>query len=259
MRRNFLQFDAGDHRTPADFSRAAAGVVWLARFYYLFTVYSIATFLKFERAFRGNPPTDPLWPVSLLMDTTGVGWLDNVTFISIAGSLVALLAVVFPGALVWRFGVFLYLFLTGAVANSYGSINHGVHFPLFISFALLFLPPPPPPPPAAGHPGRMPREAAMACIMVFWFIQSIMLLSYSLAGFWKVLHSRLELFAPDGMVRILLVRLMSDTAPVPPLLPLVASQENLLQLMFLVTVYTQLFAIFALFRPHLHRPPSESC
>ena len=72
LRRSLLQFDAGDRRTPADFSRAAAGVVYLVRFYYLITFYSIATFLRFERAFRGTP-TDPLWPVSLLMDTTGVG------------------------------------------------------------------------------------------------------------------------------------------------------------------------------------------
>ena len=165
-----------------------------------------------------------------------------------AGSLVALLAVTFPGALVWRLGVFLYLFLTVAVGNSYGSINHGHHFHLFISFALLFLPP------AAGHPERMPRKDAMACIMVFWFIQSIMLLSYSLAGYWKVLYSNFDLFAPDGMTRILLARLMSDTTAVPPLLPLVASQGYLTQLMFLGVAYTQFFAIFALFRPHLHRP-----
>ena len=247
LRRRFLQFDAGDRRTPADFSRAATGVVWLVRFYYLFTAYSITTSLSFKRVFRGTP-TDPLWPVSLLMDTTGVGWLANVTFISVAGSLVALLAVTFPGALVWRFGVFLYLFLAVAVQNSYGSINHGFHFYLFISFALLFLPP------RAGHPERMARKTAMACIAVFWFVQSLILLSYSLAGFWKVLYSNTELFAPDGMTRILLARLMSDTRPVPPLLPLVASQEYLTQLMFLVTVYAEFFAIFALFRPHLHRP-----
>ena len=249
LRRNVLQFDAGDRRTPADFSRAAAGVALLVRFYYLFTFFTIAeSFLGYRGAFRGNPPTDPLWPIQLLMKLTDTGWLANVPFISAASLAVSMLAFIFPRALVWRFGVFLYLFLVGALNNSYGSINHGVHLYLLISFALLFLPP------APAHLGRMPRKAAMTYIMVFWFIQSIVLFCYSLAGFWKVQGNHLELFAPDGLIRILLERVMNDTGPVPPLLPLFVSQQYLPQLMFLGIVYTQFFAIFALFRPHLHRP-----
>ena len=249
LRRNVLQFDAGDRRTPADFSRAAAGVAYLVRFYYLFVFFTIAvSFLEYGKAFRGHLPTDPLWPISLLNYLTGTEWLAHVTVISVAGSAVAVLAFTFPGALVWRLGVFLYLFLVGAVNNSYGSINHGVHLYLFISFALLFLPP------TSAHRERMPRKAAMTYIMVFWFIQSIVLFCYSLAGYWKVMGNKLALLEPDSLVRILLARLMSDTIPVPPLLPLVASQPYLTQLLFLGIVYTQFFALFALFRPHLHRP-----
>ncbi len=248
LRRTFLQFDTGDRRTPSDFSRAAVGVAWLTRFFYLFATYSIITTLDFSRAFRGNPQTDPLWSLVLLRSLVGVGWLENVSAISILAALIALLAVIFPGVLIWRLGVFLYLFLFTALQNSYGAINHGIHLHLYISFTLLFLPP------AVGHPERMSRKDAMACIMVFWFTQSVLLLSYSLAGFWKVLYSRLELFAPDGMIRVLLSRTMSDTIPVPPLLPFIAQQEYLAQFLLLGVVYTQLFAIFALFRPHLHRP-----
>ena len=249
LRRSVLQFDAGDRRTPADFSRAAAGVALLVRFYYLFVFFTIAvSFLGYNGAFRGNPPTDPLWPIQLLMKLTDTGWLANVTFISAASLGVSVLAFIFPGALVWRLGVFLYLFLVGALNNSYGSINHGVHLYLFISFALLFLPP------APAQPKRMPRKVAMTYIMVFWFIQSIVLFCYSLAGFQKVRGNHLELFAPDGLIRILLERVMNDTGPVPPLLPLFVSQPYLPQLMFLGIVYTQFFALFALFRPHLHRP-----
>ncbi len=94
----------------------------------------------------------------------------------------------------------------------------------------------------------------MICIMVFWWVQSVILLSYTLAGYWKVSLSGMELFASDGMVRILPARLMNDTAQVPLLLPQVASQEYLAQWMLLVTVYTQVFAVLAVFRPHLHRP-----
>ena len=249
LRRNVLQFDAGDRRTPADFWRAAVGVAYLVRFYYLFVFFTIAvSFLGYKNVFRGWLPTDPLWPISLLNYLTGTEWLANVPLISAVGLAVVVLAFIFPGVLVWRLGVFLYLFLVGAVNNSYGSINHGVHFYLFISFALLFLPP------TSARPERMPRKAAMTYIMVFWFIQSIVLFCYSLAGYWKVMGNKLALLEPDGLVRILLARLMSDTVSVPPLLPLFASEQYPTQLVFLGIVYTQFFALFALFRPHLHRP-----
>ena len=246
-RRSLRGFDYGERRSPADFSRAAVGVLWLTRFYYLFTAYSIATSMPFSRSW-GNPPPDPLWPISFLQDLTGLGWLDNVTAISIAASVIALLAVIFPGGLIWRLGVFLYLFLIGALDNSYFYVSHIVHFYLYISFALLFLPP------RLGRPEKMSRQDAMSCIMVFWFTQSILLLSYSLAGLWKVLQSHLELFAPDGFVRIMMAYLMSDGRTVPPLLPLAVTWDFPAQLMLLVTVYVQFFAILALFRPYLHRP-----
>ncbi len=201
----------------------------------------------FSVAYKGEPITDPLWPVVWLRETVGVGWLENVSAISIAAVATSLLAVVFPGALIWRIGVFLYLFLYVAVQNSYGFVNHGSHLFIYISFALLFLPS------AIGHVEKMSRKDAMTCVRVFWFAQSLILLIYSLAGFWKVTFSGLELLAPDGFVRILLNRAMSDTREIPALLPFFASHPNIAQFLFVCAVYIELFAIFALFRPHLHR------
>ncbi len=248
LRRFLLQFDAGPRRTPADFSRAAAGILWLVRFYYLFIAYAIIQAgLRFTYA--GSLPTDPLWPVGLLGEVIGFGWQGNIAVISVASSTVALLAVIFPSVLIWRLGVFLYLFFAGAIQGSYGAVNHGHHIYLYVSFALLFLPSS-----SSKGTGRMARRNAMSVIVVFWIVQSLILLPYSLSGFWKVFHSNLQLFEPGGMVRILLSRAMSDTREIPLLLPLAVSQEWLAQLMLLVTVYVQCFAIFALFRPHLHRP-----
>lgn len=244
----FLLIDANDAAvTPSGFSRAAVGVVWIVRFFYLFTAYSIATNLESSGAFMGTDLTDPLWPAVLLRDTVGIGWLNNVSAISISAAVIALLAVVFPGVLIFRVGVFLYLLLFGAIENSYGSINHGIHFYIYISFVLMFLPS------SVGRPGEMSRKDAMSSIMVFWFAQSVILLTYSLAGYWKVYNSGVELLAPDGFVRILLARLVSDTMSVPPLLPLGVQQEFPMQVMFVATIYVQLFALFALFRPHLQR------
>ena len=249
LRRKLVQANAVDRRRPSDFSKAADDIVWLVRFYYLFVLFSVARNPTF--GIMRDTPTDPLWPVSLLMYLTGgSGWITKatLTMISIAGSTAALLAVVFPGMLILRLCVFLHLFFGAALLFSDSFINHGFHFSIFIGFALLFLPS------TVGRPRRMPRKDAMNCIMVFWFVQSVILLSYSLAGFWKVWVSNWELLAPDGMIRVLLARLMENEAPAPPLLPLLALHDRLLQLTLLGAVYLQFFAVFALFRPHLHRP-----
>ena len=249
LRRLLLQVDPGARRSPADFARAASSIVWLVRFFYLFATVGIAYALSYARIFNAELPfTTPLWPIHLLDATIGSEWLGNTSALSVAAPIVGLLAVVFPGVLIFRLGVFLYLFLAIAVQNSYGSINHGQHFYIYISFALLFLPA------TIGKPEDMPRRDAMACIGTFWLVQAVMLLPYSLSGSWKVLLSNFELLAPDGMVRILLARLMDDVLPVPVLLPVISQQEYLAQLLVLGAVYCQLFAILALFRPHLHRP-----
>ena len=158
---------------------------------------------------------------------------------------------VFPRVLIWRLGVFLYLFLFVTLQNSYGSLGHGNHVILYVSFALLFLPPIDK---TERRSGRMPRKNVMACIAVLWFTQSLILITYTLSGFWKIWRSNLDILTSDGMVRTLLDRATEDTVNIPPLLPFFAQQEYLAQFMLIVTVYVQFFALLAVFRPHLHRP-----
>ena len=247
IRRLFLQADHGPLRSPSDFSRAAGGVSWLVRFYYLFTAYWMSTILGYEQAYDG-PPTDPLWPVDIIVRTAGADWLayEMPWAVAVAGA--GLLAALFPGRFVFRLGAFLALLLSVALANSYGSINHYGHLAVYISFALLFLPS------AIDAPKRMERKDAMAAIAVFWLAQSLVLLPYTLSGLFKVYGSRLELFSPDGFVRIMLSRALEDTIDIPWLLPFFASQPPLAQFFLLGAVYVQVFALLALFRPRLHRP-----
>ena len=121
---------------------------------------------------------------------------------------------VFPGMLVWRFGIFLHIFIAAALDASFGNVTHLNHFLVYVSFALLFLPA------AAGRPDRMPRSAVVRCITAFWFAQCIPLFCYSLSGLWKVLFSGPELLASDGFVRIVLhqsprERCGASAGPVP--------------------------------------------
>ena len=247
-RRLFLQMDYGPRRAPADFSKAAVGVSWLVRCAYLFLAYEIATRLSFERVYRGEP-TDLLWPVGLLEIAAGLEWMaERERLIGAVASAAGLLAMLFPGRLVFRLGVFIYLFFAVALDNSYAAINHGGHFPVYVGFALLFLPA------GVDSPKRMARRDALTSIAAFWFAQSLILLPYTLAGFWKIYHSNLALLSTDGFVRILVSRAMEDTAAIPWLLPFFASQPLLAQCVFLGAVYLQFFALLALFRPALQRP-----
>ena len=248
--RLFLKIDAGPRRGPSDFRHAAVDIVWLTRFFYLFVAFLMNTgYLHLASAWQGRP-TQPLWPIELLNSLLGTGWVERLVdmpAIPVVCSLIGLLAVIFPGSAVLRIAVFLYLLIVTALRYSYGGLNHFSHFLIYVSFALIFLPS------AIRCARQMSRKDAMNCVMVFWFAQSILLLSYFLAGFWKIWYSELQLLSSDGFVRILLSRMVADIRPVPLMTPLLVKHGVLAQLIFLAVVYIQLAAIFVLFRPHLHR------
>ena len=248
LRKSLLGVRIAGHRTPTDLTRAATTVVLLSQFYYLLLAYQIATSsLGFGRAYEGIPLTAPLWPLKLVQQTIGVDWLAHTTAVTAFGLLFAISAAVAPRILVWRLGTFLYLLLQVALRNSYGSINHGTHVLLLVSFALLFLP---------RRDRNQPKtwRGVLACLNVFWLIQIVVLLPYTLSGFWKIWYGRLDLLSPDALTRILLNRLLAEADDIPPLLPFVSQYDLLTYAMWLLTIYIEIFAILVVFRPHLHRP-----
>ncbi len=255
LARRLISYDPGPPRTHAELARAAVGVGWLARFFYLFVTYYIFAFGGFIAIVR-RPPSGPQWPVALLLDAFGGGWVEYAPFIAMCAALLALLAAALPGVFALRLGVFLGVFVLAALRNSYGAINHEHYIVVYASFALLFLPP------RIGwgvgkgvdRGGRISRADALALLRVFWLTQALALLPYTLSGYWKIRHSGLELFSGDAMARLLLDRIANQAADIPPLLPLVVANGYIAQALLLGAVYMQIFALFALFRPHLHRP-----
>ena len=258
LARRLVAYDPGPPRTHAELTNAAASVVWLARFFYLFVTYYIFAFGGFIAIVR-RPPSGPQWPVALLLDAFGGGWVEYAPFIAMCAALLALLAAVLPGALVLRLGVFLGVFALAALRNSYGAINHEHYIVVYASFALLFLPSRigwggPRIGKGVDRGGRISRADTLALLRVFWLTQALALLPYTLSGYWKIRHSGLELFSGDAMARLLLDRIANQAADIPPLLPLVVANGYIAQGLLLGAVYMQIFALFALFRPHLHRP-----
>ena len=246
LARRLISYDPGPPRTHAELTNAAASVVWLARFFYPFATYYIFAFGGYT-SITSRPPS-PQWPVEILLNAFGGGWLEYAPFIAISVALMALLAAVLPSVFALRFGVFLGVFVLAALRNSYGPINHEHYIVVFVSFALLFLPP------RIGWGGRPSRADALAILRVFWLTQALALLPYTLSGHWKIRHSGLELFSGDAMTRLLVDRIANQAAEIPPMLPLVVANDYIAQALLLGAVYMQIFALFALFRPHLHRP-----
>ena len=241
------QAGEAERRTPAELTKAATDVVMLSRFYYLFLAFNIGTSgLQFARAYMGRPPTAPLWPIDAVQWLTGGGWFARDHVVTVVGLVFAIAAASFPRTLLWRLGSCAYLLLHVSLANSYGSINHGSHVMLFVGFALLFLP-------RRDDGPRMARKNLLSCLTVLWFAQGLILLTYTLSGFWKIWHSRLEVFSPDAMSRILLDRALLEADNIPVLLPFVAQHNWLAQSMWWLTLYIEIFALLVVFRPHLHR------
>ena len=251
LARRGIAYDPGPPRTHAEIARAAVGVGWLARFFYLFVTYYVFAFEGFTYVVR-RPPSSPQWPVALLLDAFGGGWVEFAPFIAMCVALLGLLASVLPGALALRLGVFLGVFILAALRNSYGAINHEHYIVVYASFALLFLPPRIGW--GIGGGGRLARADTLAILRAFWLTQALALLPYALSGYWKIRHSGPELFNGDAMARLLLDRIANQAADIPPLLPLVVANDYIAQALLLGAVYMQIFALFALFRPHLHRP-----
>ena len=250
LRRSVLCVETGERRSPAELAGAAGQFIILSRFYYLFVAYLVGTsYLGFDRAYQGKPPTAPVWPIKIVEPLTGIDWLAYETAVTIIGLAFAIAAALAPGVLVWRLGTFLYVLLQVALQNSYGSINHGTHGLLYISFALVFLPRD-----TYGRRNRIARENVLACLAVLWLVQTALLLPYALSGFWKIWKGGLELFSPDALTRILLQRLLQEVDDIPPLLPFVSEHTLLAQVMWLCAVYIEFFALLVVFRPHLHRP-----
>lgn len=253
--RLFWTVNPSPPRTLAGFRRAAVEAAWLARFFYLFSAFVIHTNFHYTRFLEKGEPTDPLWPIALLNLLFGDGWVGRALgmpmTVYVASVSVGWLAAFFPGVWVWRLGVFLYFFFYVALENSYAVLHHAHHFYVYVSFALVFLPA------AAGRRGGMSRQEGMRCIQVFWLAQAVLLLAYSLAGFWKLAgySSRFALLSADGFIRVLLDHWMTNQPPLfLPLYPFLVGHGVFSQFLFLCVVYLQVGAFVAWFRPHLHRP-----
>ena len=224
---------------------------WLVRAYYaamLYIAYGEMSPLWRIAVNGGN--IDPLWPVFWTTDVQ----LASIS-IMVAMVTTAVLAVVFPDRRWPKLLVFVAFLLTASFRTSFGlgSINHGNHYWLWLAFCFCFLP--------SG--GREDLRTSMASryrfLLTFWFAQALILLFYSMSGFWKLAAGIEALvlgefsgFHPDALAQITAWKMLQtgDESLLGPTLmayPWVGWPAHLW------VIYVELVAFIVLFRPALHR------
>jgi len=138
-----------------------------------------------------------------------------------------------------------------AISNSRGGIDHAFHIWLWIGICLVFLP-------SVRSAGALSRTVKMTYLSVIVAVQALILLFYTLAGFWKVkgglsplLHGIEGNFSPRGLALQLADRIL-ETGTKPLLADFVITNYWLIWPMFLALLYVQLVAVLVVLRPRLH-------
>ena len=159
-----------------------------------------------------------------------------------------------PGSVAAR--AFVALSFLGCVAleNSFGSINHYAHLPLWLALCFVFLP--------GGTLDDLlaadRRAARRRFLATFFLAQALAGLFYTLSGLHKVYFGvfvpdgRVSSFAPDALP-LLVVHRWLQTGEAPLLQEIFLAHGWIAWPGYLLVLYLETFAFVAAFRPALHR------
>ena len=221
------------------------------RAFYIFPIFWFVTHLHELRPLLDPQGVDLRWPVAWL---AWVGVQAGAPWIIGFGFLAASLAAFIPEYRAVRVAVFLALLQTLALKFSYGKIHHLMHAWLFATFIFaVFLPD------RAFDAARSTRTERQASLLAFSGAQVALALTYTLAGIGKFIGSAYQIsqgevtgLHPSSLARHVADRIIQTHAD--SLLGTFMIENGLLIWpMMLATLYLQLFAMWAIFRPRLHR------
>lgn len=193
---------------------------------------------------------DGLWP---LFWADGAAAPFVVSLVITTHAVGSFLAIAFPQRRVSRLLAFLGLFLSAALHNSFGKIDHGHHTWIYVSLIFIFLP--------EGEEAAIARSisARQRYLLVFAGAQASFLMTYSLAGFWKLyagieqaLAGEVGVLSLDGFAYLTADRLL-QTSSESVLGPLVIAHPWFSGPLMIAGIYFELFALVAVFRPSLLR------
>lgn len=224
---------------------------WLVRIYYaamlLIAYQEMAPLWKM--ALNGGDFA-PLWPIFWANDA---GTAGSVLLISLMIS--AVLAVALPDHRWPKIFVGLSFLSIAAFRSSFGlgSVNHGHHYWIWVGFCFCFLPNGP------QATLRSSKSKRYRFLLTFFFTQALILLFYSMSGFWKIaaaiealINGKMNAFHPEALAMIATWK-MIQLDRITMLGPLLADHPWLGWPAYLWVIYIEIVALMVLFRPALHR------
>ena len=224
---------------------------WLIRLYYGATLYVAYRIMgRVWATSSGGGVSNPLWPVAWARDLDLAG---PVLIVFMMAS--AVLGVLVPKYLWVRISVFVSFFLANAywLSSGQGSVNHGSHFWIWLGLVFCFLP--------SGSKEEIGSKlrSRHQFLLVYWAGMALILLFYSMSGFWKVagaieamMVGRTSAFEPTALAIIAAWTMILDGEPTI-LGPLITTYPWIGWPAHIGVIYVELVAFLIAFRPALHR------
>ena len=223
-------------------------IQFLIRGFYAFLAFTAILLVPEWPGILDRGSVDPLWPVFWMTHLNlrfGIGLVLGLYTVG------ALLAAALPEFRWTRVLAFLGLLEYWAFNNSFGKVGHSLHDTLLVTFVFVFLP-------VGWHENDQHRRLGrQETLLVFWLAQCTIMVTYSMAGFIKVvagvaqlLKGEPNLFWPDALARQVADRLLQTNSQ-SWWGDWLVTHPGLSYPMLIGTVYLELFALWAVFRPRL--------
>jgi len=225
-------------------AKSQALVKW---FYFSYLFLAISLF-ESKLLFLDRMNFDPLWPLWWSKPLS-----NHETFIVVG---MILLIGAFLGALFYkkrwaRFLAFLSIFQYHALESSFGQPHHQTYLWLYICLFLIFLP---------NIWGKEDNEEERKKFnLVFWGSQAMILLTYSMSGLWKIFgmfsqlsQGEISILSPNSMALHIADWGINFQTP-GVFAHFIVDNPIIGWPMLLFATYVQLFALYFLFKPNLHK------
>lgn len=149
---------------------------------YLFFIVIVFRELSNVTDYQNIKMVEPVWSMFLFQ-----GISPSVLALTFQiSALIVLFGILYiPKSHLLRILFFIFFFLINSLNNSFGKINHGMHFSLMLSFFLAFI------------PSEKADNFKTKTILMFATAQFFLLMAYSLTGTWKLLWGIVQFFTED--------------------------------------------------------------
>lgn len=221
----------------------------IVRVFYAVSIYWVVTATAGWPAYARLTQARVLWPAQWWFDWFSVRTSVDIMFVFYIVATTA--AVLIPRYRLVRLLSAIALLQYMAFINGFDKINHNLHGWLFVSFVLVLLP--------GGRWEHRRVSDRQAFLAVVWIATLVVLLFYSLTGFWKIYTATKALAdgTPSGfgisafsyIVGNRIVQTNQDTV----LGHYFTFHELPGWFLFTGTMYLETFSVIAAFRPRLHR------